>query len=118
MSIDSGLLEIYLTFGILVGTLYFAAFASLVFKASGVLGISRRSNGAYAVVWAVIAMLPLSSNHVAEPSVLAWAVLGVLFARAEQAHSRIWSSPLKSVGYASGLRATARPYPYQAEKMT
>ena len=84
VSIDSGLLESYLIFGVLTGTLYFGALASLVREASRALTVSRQFYGSYAVVWAAIAILPLGSNHIGEAGVLVWTALGVLFARAEQ----------------------------------
>ncbi len=89
VSIDSGLLETYLIFGVIGGTIYFAALASLVVKASRLLNVGGRSDGAYAVLWAAISILPLGSNHVAEVGVLVWTVLGILFARAEHMRSRV-----------------------------
>jgi len=87
VSIDSGLLETYLIFGVIAGTVYFAALTSLVIKASHSLDGGGRSDGAYAVIWAVISILPLGSNHIAEVGLLAWTVLGILFARAEHMRS-------------------------------
>jgi len=93
VSIDSGLLETYLIFGVIAGTIYFAALVSLVVKASRSLDVGGRSDGAYAVIWAAISILPLGSNHVAEVGLLAWTVLGILFARAEHMQSGVGGAP-------------------------
>ena len=85
VSIDSGLLEPYLTFGLLAGTLYFVALVALVFAAGRALPVAgRQLDGAYAVIWAVIAIMPLGSVQYGEAGVVVWSALGCLFAQAEQ----------------------------------
>ena len=84
-AIDSGLLEAYLTFGVVFSTLYFGALAVLMVQAGRCASIGRgRLHSSYAVIWSVVANLPLGSNQIGEVSVLPWIVLGLLFAQAQQ----------------------------------
>jgi O-antigen ligase len=86
VAIDSGLLEAYLIYGIVGGTLYFLAFGALVAEAWRALpGLGGRLDANFAVVGCAVAVLPLGSNEVGEPGVLVWTALGTLFAGAEYA---------------------------------
>lgn len=81
-SIDSGVLEAYLTFGIVFSTLYFGALAAIMIQAGRFARHWRhRCDPSYAVIWAVIANLPFGSNQIGEIGVLPWIVLGTILAR-------------------------------------
>jgi O-Antigen ligase len=81
VSIDSGLLECYLVFGIGAGTMYFLSFAALLRQAWRALPTLRgKLDGNFAVICATVAVLPLGSNQIGELGVLVWTALGTLLA--------------------------------------
>ncbi|HEY0184639.1 MAG TPA: hypothetical protein VGC09_17700 [Rhodopila sp.] len=82
-AIDSGVLETFLTFGVILGTAYFVALAALVaeaFRASRLL--AGRLAGFFGVVCCSIAICPLGVTQVGEVGVLEWSVFGILVATA------------------------------------
>ena len=85
VSIDSGLLECYLIFGIAAGTIYFVSFAALARRAWRALPTLRgKLDANFAVICAAVAILPLGSDQIGELGVLVWTALGTLLACAIQ----------------------------------
>jgi hypothetical protein len=80
-SIDSGILEAYLIFGVCTGTLYFVTLAVLVREGwRALLRLPARFSGHWAVICAVIVILPLGSIQIGESGVLLWTAFGLLVA--------------------------------------
>jgi len=89
ISIDSGLLEVYLVYGILGGTLYFIALGSIVFEAWRLLPrLGPKFDGSFAVVCAMLAILPLGPTQIGEAGIVVWTAVGTLFASAEALQRR------------------------------
>ncbi len=89
LSLDSGILEVFITFGPIVGTLYFIGFGILIVLSYNALRESGgRLPGHFGIVCALVAVLPLGSNQIGELGIITWAALGVLLATAEQQHFR------------------------------
>jgi hypothetical protein len=84
VSIDSGLLEAFLVYGILAGTLYFVALGSFVFEAWRLLPrLGAKFDGNFAVVCGLLAIMPLGTTQIGETGIVVWTALGTLFAGAE-----------------------------------
>jgi hypothetical protein len=83
-SIDSGLLETFLIYGLFGGVVYFMALATLLMRAwrSAAL-LKGRLNANFAVLVAMVAILPLGTSHIGEIGILVWMALGTLFAQTD-----------------------------------
>jgi hypothetical protein len=80
-SIDSGLLEAYLIYGVPVGTLYFLAlFATMRQAWASLARLPSRFMGYGGVIISVAATLPLGSSQIGETGVLLWVALGLAVA--------------------------------------
>ncbi len=88
-SIDSGLLETFLIYGIFGGTVYFAALTALLIEAARARAFQDGSlDGSFAVVIAMLAVLPLGTSHVGEIGMLVWVALGILLSSAAMTSGR------------------------------
>jgi len=78
-SLDSGLLETFLVFGIPGATLYFAALSALLVAAwrNSRLGLGTL-HGSFAVGCAAIAIMPLGTNYIGESGMLFWTAIGII----------------------------------------
>jgi hypothetical protein len=85
LTLDSGIVESVLTFGIPVCSAYFAALGALVVAAARA---SRcmvgRMSAYFALICGLIAMLPFINALNGETSVISWAALGLLLCAGEQ----------------------------------
>jgi len=82
-ALDSGFLEVYLTFGVVVGTAYFVSLAAMIaeaFRASRQL--RGQLAGFFAAVCCSVVVLPLGPGQSGEVGVLAWCAFGILVATA------------------------------------
>lgn len=87
-SIDSGLLEAYMIYGVFIGTLYFVTMIEFVRQAWRALSqLPSQFSGHMAVICAVIAMIPLGSIQTGESGVLLWTAFGLLMAAASSVKS-------------------------------
>lgn len=82
--LDSGLLEAFLTFGPVVGALYFIAFGHLIWLGYAAARKARGSMpGHIGAVMSVVAVIPLGSNQLGESGIIMWVALGILIASAD-----------------------------------
>lgn len=82
-ALDSGLLEAYLTFGVVGGTAYFIALAAMIAEAFRAAGRLRGElAGFFAAVCCSVAVLPLGPGQSGEVGVMAWCAFAILVATA------------------------------------
>ena len=87
-AIDSGILEAYLIYGVVIGTAYFAILALLVAAAWRALAnVPLSYSGHFAMICGVIVIMPLGTIQMGETGVLLWTAFGLLLARAANSKS-------------------------------
>ncbi len=90
VSIDSGLLETFLVYGIFGGIVYFGALTTLLFEAVRSRAYRNGNlDGSFAVLIAMVSVLPLGSSQIGEIGVLVWVALGILFSSATEVHKTV-----------------------------
>jgi hypothetical protein len=80
-SIDSGILEAYLIYGVPAGTIYFLALFAITRAAwTSLTRLPPQFSGVGGVIFATLATLPLGSDQIGESGVLFWVALGLALA--------------------------------------